>query len=170
MQQHNYRVDPRMVPPIIMSMSFGAFLIFMEGATQKGFLLFALLFPFYYLGAEVLARRIILNEDGITVQKLLRSVHMDWREISALDMVRTGRKVFLILQGGQSRPVLITNTIQPFEELLKKLTEQLADEKVSEAVRELAKEPPSKYGPLAQAWIVCLLLLGIIVGKLLGYG
>ena len=58
---------------------------------------------------------------------------MDWSEIEALDMVRTGRKVFLILQGGQSRPVLITNTIQPFEEFLKKLTEKLAEEKVSGA-------------------------------------
>ena len=36
MQHHIYRVDPRMIPPVIMSMSFGAFLIFMEGATQKG--------------------------------------------------------------------------------------------------------------------------------------
>lgn len=170
MRRHIYRVDPRMIPPVIMSMSFGAFLIFMEGPTQKGFLLFALLFPFYYLGAEILARKIILNENGITVQKFLRSVHMDWTEIEALEMVRTGRKVFLILQGRKGRPVLITNTIQPFEEFLKILTEQLAEEKVSGAVRELVKEPPSKYGPMAQAWIVCLLLLGIIVGKLLGYG
>jgi len=159
-----------MIPPVIMSMSFGAFLIFMEGATQKGLLLFALLLPFYYLGAEILARKIILNENGITVQKFLRSVHMDWSEIEALDVARTGRKVFLILQGGQTRPVLITNTIQPFENFLKRLTEKLAEEKVSDAVRELAKEPPSKYGPMAQAWIVCLLLIGIIVGKLLGYG
>jgi hypothetical protein len=170
MQRHIYQVDPRMIPPVIMSMSFGAFLIFMEGVTQKGFLLFALLFPFYYLGAEILARRIVINENGVTVRKFLRSVHISWSEIDALDVVRTGRKVFLILQGGQSRPVLITNTIQPFEELLRKLMEQLAEDKVSAAVRELAKDPPPKYGPLAQAWIVCLLLLGIIVGKLLGYG
>ena len=170
MQQHIYRVDPRMIPPVIMSMSLGAFLIFMEGATRKGCLLFALLFPFYYLGAEILARKIILNENGITVQKFLRSVHMDWSEIDVLDVVRTGRKVFLILQGAQSRPVLITNTIQPFVEFLKRLTEKLAEEKVSEAVRELVKNPPSKYGPMVQAWIVCLVLLGIIVGKLLGYG
>ncbi len=170
MEQHIYRVDPRMIPPVIMSMSFGAFLIVMEGATRNGFLLFGLLLPFYYLGAEILARKIILNESGITVQKFLRSVHMDWSEIDALDVVRTGKKVFLILQGGQSRPVLITNTIQPFEEFLKTLTEKLAEEKVSTAVRELVREPPSKYGPMVQAWIVCLVLLGIIVGKLLGYG
>ena len=170
MRRHIYRVDPRMIPPVIMSMSFGAFLILMEGASRKGLLVFALLIPFYYLGAEILARKIILSENGIIVQKFLRSVHMGWSEIEALDVVRTGRKVFLILQGGQSRPVLITNTIQPFEELLKSLVEQLGENKVSEAVKELLKEPPSKYGPLAQTWLVCLLLLGIIVVKLLGYG
>jgi len=165
MRRHIYRVDPRMILPVILSMLFGAFLILMEGASPKGLLLLAILFPFYYLGAEILARKIILSENGIIVQKFLRSVQMDWSEIEALDVVRTGRKVFLILQGGQSRPVLITNTIHPFDEILKRLVEQLGEDKVSESVKELLKEPRSKYGPLAQAWIVCLLLLGIIAGK-----
>jgi hypothetical protein len=170
MQNNIYRVDPRMIPPVIMSMFFGIFLIILEGATQRGFLLFALLLPFYYLGAEILARKIIIREQGITVQKFLRSAHMDWSEIDTLDVVRTGRKVFLILQGGQGRPALITNTIHHFDSLLKNLMEKLPEEKISEPVRELVREPQSKYGPMVHAWIVCLVLLGIITGKLLGYG
>ncbi len=170
MQNYIYRVDPRMIPPIIMSMLFGIFLIILEGATQRGFLSFALLAPFYYLGAEILARKIIISEHGITVQKFLRSAHMDWSEIEMLDMVRTGRKVFLILQGGQNRPVLITNTIHLFESLLQKIVEKLPEEKISEPVKDLIRERPSKYGPVIQTWIVCLVLLGIVVGKLLGYG
>ena len=159
-----------MIPPIIMSMLFGIFLIILEGATQRGFLSLALLAPFYYLGAEILARKIIVSEHGITVQKFLRSAHMDWSEIEMLDMVRTGRKVFLILQGGQNRPVLITNTIHLFESLLQKMVEKLPEEKISEPVKDLIRERPSKHGPVIQAWIVCLVLLGIVVGKLLGYG
>jgi hypothetical protein len=170
MQNYIYRVDPRMIPPIIMSMLFGIFLIILEGATQRGFLSFALLVPFYYLGAEILARKIIIREHGITVQKFLRSLHMDWSEIEMLDMVRTGRKVFLILQGGQNRPLLITNTIHGFESLLQKIVEKLPQERISEPVKDLIGERPSKYGPMIQAWIVCLVLLGIVVGKLLGYG
>jgi hypothetical protein len=170
MQNYIYRVDPRMIPPIIMSMILGIFLVILEGATQRGFLSFALLVPFYYLGAEILARKIIIREHGITVQKFLRSAHMDWSEIEMLDMVRTGRKVFLILQGGQSRPLLITNTIHRFDSLLQKIVEKLSKERISEPVNELVRERPSKYGPLIQAWVVCLVLLGIVAGKLLGYG
>jgi hypothetical protein len=170
MQNYIYRVDPRMIPPIIMSMLFGIFLIILEGATQRGFLSFALLVPFYYLGAEILARKIIISEHGITVQKFLRSAHMDWSEIEMLDMVQTGRKVFLILQGGQNRPLLITNTIYRFESLLQKIMEKLPKQRISEPVKDLRRERPSKYGPMIQAWIVCLVLLGIVVGKLLGYG
>ena len=170
MQNYIYRVDPRMIPPIIMSMLFGIFLIILEGATQRGFLSFVLLVPFYYLGAEILARKIIISEHGITVQKFLRSAHMDWSEIEMLDMVQTGRKVFLILQGEQNRPLLITNTIHRFESLLQKIMEKLPKQRISEPVKDLVRERPSKYGPMIQAWIVCLVLLGIVVGKLLGYG
>jgi hypothetical protein len=170
MQNYIYRVDPRMIPPIIMSMILGIFLVILEGATQRGFLSFALLVPFYYLGAEILARKIIIHEHGITVQKFLRSAHMDWSEIEMLDTVHTGRKVFLILQRGQSRPLLITNTIHRFDSLLQRIVEKLPKERISEPVNELVRERPSKYGPLIQAWVVCLVLLGIVVGKLLGYG
>ena len=170
MQQYVYRVDPRMIPPVVMTMGFGAFLIILEGATRRGFLVSAILLPFYYLGAEILARKIILSTDGVTVHKFLRSVHINWNELHGLDALRTGRKAFLILQCDQSGPVLITNTIRPFDNLLRELIEMLPAEKISEAARDLLEAPPSKYGPLIQAWIVCLLLLGIIVGKLLGYG
>ncbi len=170
MQNNIYRVDHRMIPPIIITMSFGVFLIVLEGPSQKGFLSFALLIPFYYLGAEILARKIIIHEQGITVRKLFRSAHMDWSEIEMLDMVQTGRKVFLILQGGQSRPLLITNTIHQFESLLQQLIEKLPQEKISQAVKDLTREPRSKYGPTVQAWIVCLVILAIVVGRLLGYG
>jgi hypothetical protein len=66
--------------------------------------------------------------------------------------------------------LLITNTIHRFDSLLQKIVEKLSKERISEPVNELVRERPSKYGPLIQAWVVCLVLLGIVAGKLLGYG
>jgi hypothetical protein len=170
MQSSYYRVDSRLIPPVIMAMGFGAFLFVLEGATKRGLLLFVVLAPFYYLGAEILARRIVLSSEGITVHKFLRSVHLGWREILSLDSFQSGSKLFIILQPDQGRPVLISNTIRPFNDLLGKLQEMVPAGKISETAREIFANPPSKHGPVLQAWLVCLVIAGVLAGRLLGYG
>jgi hypothetical protein len=170
MQSYYYRADSRLVPPVIITMGLGAFLLVLEGATKRGLLLFLVLAPFYYLGAEILARRIVLSSEGITVQKFLRSVHVGWREILSLDAFQSGSKLFIILQPDQGRPVLISNTIRPFNDLLGKLQEMVPAGKISETAREIFANPPSKNGPVLRAWLVCLVVAGVLAGRLLGYG
>ena len=43
-------------------------------------------------------------------------------------------------------------------------------EKISVAAGDLLADPPSKHGPLIQAWIVCFVLTALVIGKILGYG
>jgi len=150
-------------------MVFGLVLLALEGGTQTGFLLVALLLPFFYLGAEILARRITLDSRGLQISKLLRSVRIEWPDIKYLDAVKTGSKLFLILQWENGRPVLITNTIQPFQDLAQRILENVPGDKVSDYAREVIQDPPAKRGPMIQAWIVCLVLAAIVAGKLLGY-
>jgi hypothetical protein len=163
------RVDPRMIPPVVLSMGFGAFLVLLEGLTERGFLLALLLSPFFYLGAEILARRISIDPEGITVSKLLRSVRIQWSQITSLDAVQSRRKLFVILQPENGRPVLITNTIQPFADLTERLMTFIPREKISTSATELLANPPSKHGLVIQAWIVCLVLTALVLGQLLGY-
>jgi hypothetical protein len=169
MEMHRYRVDPRMIPPVILSMGFGAFLIFLEGLSQRGILLILLLSPFFYLGAEILARKIVFDSEGMTVAKFLRSVRVEWSELNSLDAIRSGSKLFVILQGREARPVVITNTIAPFKDLVDRLLEFVPPDKVAPSARELLANPPSKHGPLLQAWITCMVITGLVVGKILGY-
>lgn len=169
MQTAIYRVDPRMVPPVILAMAAGILLVGLEGITGRGPLLILLLAPFYYLGAEILARKVLLDDRGITVSKLLRSVRIEWPEIETLDAVRTGKKVFLILQAYDKRPVLVTNTLKPFHDLVDRLLDKIPEAKISSGVREIFAAAPSKHGPLIQAWIVCGVLVVLVVGKILGY-
>lgn len=170
MQPAVYTVDSRMVPPVVLAMGFGIVLLAMEGVTQRGGLLLAILAPFFYLGVEILARKISLDSKGLTVNKFLRSVNVIWSEIDSADAFRSGRKSFLILQRADGGPVLITNTIRPFGELVQRILDSLPSEKVSEAAREMAGDPAGKWGPLLQAWVICLMLGGTAVGRLLGYG
>jgi hypothetical protein len=169
MQTASYRVDPRIIPPVILAMAAGIVLVGLEGISGRGPLLILLLAPFYYLGAEILARRVSLDERGITVDKLLRSVRIEWPDIEALDAVRTGKKVFVILQTYGHRPALVSNTIVPFHDLVERLLDKIPETKVSSGAAEILAAAPSKHGPLFQAWIVCAVLVALAVGKILGY-
>jgi hypothetical protein len=170
MQETVYRVDQRMIPPVMLGMGLGIVLLMLEGLTQKGMLLLVALSPFFYLGVEILARRVRVDDQGVTVFKFLRSVRIEWPDVESFDAVKTGSKLFLILQGKRYRPVLITNTISPFGDLARQLLELVPQERIAQGTRELVADAPTKYGPLIQAWLFCLVLGAIVVGRTLGYG
>jgi hypothetical protein len=170
MQTSVFRVDTRMIPPVVLAMGLGIALLVLEGPSQRTLFLALLLSPFYYLGAEILVRRITIEADGITIRKLFRSVRLSWAEVERLDAVQSGSKIFIIIQGHAARPALITNTIRPFDELARKLMDSLPAEKISPSAAELLSHPPAKLGPLVQAWIICLVLGACVAGNLLGFG
>ena len=121
-----------------------------------------LLSPFFYLGAEILARKIAVDTTGITISKFLRSVHLEWSEIQSLDAVRSGSKLFLILQREEGGPVIITNTIRPFPDLVSSLVAAVPAEKISSPVHDLLTDAPAKFGPVIQAWLVCLVFIALV--------
>lgn len=169
MQPEVFRVDARMIPPVAMAIGFGAGLLLLEGTSQRGILLIIILAPFFYLGAEILARRISVDAHGMTVSKLMRQTRIDWQDVESLDAVKSGSKLFLIVQRNDGRSTFVTNTIRPFNDLTERIIAGVAPERVSESVRELLANPPSKHGPMIQAWLVCIVLGILVAGKILGY-
>ncbi len=169
MEKDCFRVDPKMSVPVILAIGAGVTLIFLEGATPKGFLLTIVLSPFFYLGAEILARKITFSDDGLVIDKFLRSVSLNWDEIQSVDAVQSGSKVFLILVHDKGRPVLITNTIQCFGSVAKRILDNVPADKTGERVREILADPPSKFSPLIQAWLVFLVLAGLVAGRYVGF-
>ncbi len=168
MERYEYRVDPRIAPPVVVSLALGAWLVILEGSSERGLLMILILLPFFYLGAEVLARKVSITSQGVTIRKLLRSVHMDWTELSTLDYVRSRNKLFLIFQTRDGKPTLITNTLSPFNDLAKKLLKFVPPDKITQGARDILEDPPAKNGPLIQAWIICIVLIALMVGKFFG--
>ncbi|MCX5871686.1 MAG: hypothetical protein NTY51_00380 [Deltaproteobacteria bacterium] len=167
MENRVYKVDSRMTPPIILAMISGIVLIFLNITKSNSYLFLFILAPFLYLGLEILARKITLDSNGVTVQKFLRSTHLDWPEIENVDGVRSGAKTFLILQSINARPVLITNTIDLFTDLVNTIIQRIPRDKVSDVAREIAQSAPKKLWPIIQAWLVCLIFGAVMVGKFL---
>ncbi len=87
-----------------------------------------------------------------------------------LETVRSGSKFFLIIQSLSHKTIIVTNTIQPFEELAANILKYLPANAVSESASQSLSSLPSKYGPVAQAWLVTLVLAAITAGKILGFG
>ncbi|MBI5569029.1 MAG: hypothetical protein HY914_03705, partial [Desulfomonile tiedjei] len=95
MQACLYRVDARMIPPVVVAMVCAVILLIMEGQTSRGLVLLLVLVPFFYLGIEILARKIHVDDHGITVSKFMRSVQLAWSEVESLDAVQSSSKLFL---------------------------------------------------------------------------
>lgn len=169
MQTMEFRVDPRMIPPVVMAMGFAAALIFMEGTSQRGIVLIIILAPLFYLGAEILARRISVDARGMSITKVMRSTRIDWTDVESVDAIKTGSKLFLIVQKNDGGSTFVTNTIRPFKELTDRIIEGVEKEKIADSVRELLADPPTKHGPMIQAWMVCVVLGGLAAAKILGY-
>ncbi|MGD9819615.1 MAG: hypothetical protein AB7V04_13085 [Desulfomonilaceae bacterium] len=165
-----FRVDLKILPPVVLAMLIGSWIILLERNTERFLLMLVLLTPFYYLGAEILARKIFLDSKGVTVKKLFRESKVSWGDISYVDSLKAGRKVFLIIESGSAKPILLTNTLGQFQNLVHSIIRQVSTDKVSESARDLVNETPKKYGPSIQAWAVALLLSAILIGKLMGYG
>ncbi len=169
MEQSVYTVDKRLKAPIIIAMVMGLALMVTEGAGKQGVLLFIILLPFYYLGAETLARSIVLDNQSITVNKFLRKVELPWTEIEEVDAVKSGAKAFLLLSSDNQRPVVIGNTLHPFREIVERIFEHMPPSKITAQARGLLTDAPTKYGPLVQAWAVCLVLTAMVLGRAAGY-
>ena len=169
MQPMQFRVDPKMIPPVVMAMGFGAALIFLEGTSRRGILLIVILAPLFYLGAEILARRISVDARGMSIFKLLRSTRIDWPDVDSVDAIKTGNKLFLIVQKRDGRASFVTNTIRPFKELTDRILQAVGPERIADSVREILANPPTKHGPMIQAWLVCIVLGILVAAKILGY-
>ncbi len=170
MESYDYRVAPQLIPPVVSAMGLGIFLLLLEARGDKAPLLLVILAPFFYLGVEILARRIAVDDTGLTIHKFLRSKRMQWSRIEYLGAVNARHKVFLILQDQGGETAMITNTVQSFKDLVHKIMERTPKDKIEENTAEILSAPPSKYGPTVQAWIVCFVFMGLLAGKFLGYG
>ncbi len=55
-----FRVDLRLLPPVVLAMLLGSWIMVLESHSDRLMFLIIILAPFYYLGAEILARKICL--------------------------------------------------------------------------------------------------------------
>jgi hypothetical protein len=170
METVTYRVSQALIPPVILAMGFGLYLLYLEAGGDKFLLMCIVLAPFFYLGVEILARRILIDDRGITVCKFLRSKRIEWSKVEHVDAVTARQKVFVILQDKNARTIIITNTIDSFKNLVDRILDHVEKYTIVPTAIEVLANPPAKRGPVIQAWLACIVIVGVVIAKLLGYG
>lgn len=167
MKKIEFKPHPWLLAPILPSMAAALILIYLEMNTDKGLLLVIILAPFFYLGLEVLFRRIEVDEKGLIIYKLLRKSELAWPEIQSLDAVRSGSKIFIIMQTNRSIPFIISNTINNFPELSRMILDRARETAIDQGAKEVLDRPVQNNRTVAQAWIAFTVIAGILMFRLI---
>ncbi len=167
MKKSEFKPHPWLLAPILPSMAAAAILIYLEINTDKGILLVIILAPFFYLGLEVLFRRIVLDDQGLVIYKLLRKSELAWPEAQSLDAVRSGNKIFIIIQTHRSIPFIISNTINRFPELVRMILDLAPETAIDAGAKEVLERPVQNNRTIAQAWIAFTVIVGILMFRLI---
>jgi hypothetical protein len=167
MTRVSFKPPKALIIPIVPAMAAGGALIILESNTDKGLLLALILAPFYYLGLEILFRRVGITDRGVTIHKFLRTSHVAWPEIRSLDAARTGNKIFIIIQTDAAIPMIISNTIDHFNELSGIILKNIPENKIDPSVHEILSDPGRNRGPIFQAWVVLAVVTGVLFFRLI---
>ncbi len=133
----------------------------------KIIILATFLLPATIIFAESFLRRVYIDESSIKVNKLLRSKQINYAELTAIDTIKVRKRVFVSLSS-EDDFMIISNSYNNFDLLIKELVDKVPAGIVSDETRELSTEPPKKCSDIFSAWLAVAVLLIIIYAQLRG--
>lgn len=141
--------------------------IVMQLPVAKILILGFLLVPTIILFAESSCRQVRLQRDGVQVKKLFRSKQIRYSDLTSIDTVRVRKRAFVSLSSEEDF-IILSNSYDHFDELLRRLLEKVSAEVVSDETRQLAENPPTKSSDVFSAWLAVVVLVLILYVQLGG--
>jgi hypothetical protein len=133
----------------------------------KTLILAALILPAILLFIESSRRRIIVAEDGVQIDKLLRSKKISFSEMTAIDTVLVRKRAFISLSS-ETDFIIFSNSYDNFGQLLKEMLAKAPESVISDETRQMATNPPEKSSDVFSAWVAVAVLTLIIYVQLRG--
>jgi len=133
----------------------------------KTIILAFIILPIAGFFLESAFRRSVINDEGITVFKLLRQKHLTFAEMTAMETVMVRKRVFLTLCVDEEF-VILSNAYAKFPELVRALLERVPANVVSDDTRKMAEDPPIKSTDIVSCWLAVALLAFILYTQLGG--
>ncbi len=141
--------------------------LFLQVPLAKTLILATLLLPAIYLFVESSLRRIIIADDGVQINKLLRNKKISFADMTAIDTVLVRKRAFISLSS-EADFIIFSNSYNNFGQLLKELLAKAPQAVISEETRQMAANPPEKSSDVFSAWLAVAVLVLIIYVQLRG--
>ncbi|MCK4501759.1 MAG: hypothetical protein KAU22_01915 [Desulfuromonadales bacterium] len=133
----------------------------------KIIILATFLLPATIIFAESFRRKVHIGTDAIKVNKLFRNKQISYSELTEVDTIKVRKRVFISLSS-ENDFIILSNSYDRFDQLIKQLVDKVPAAIVSEETRQLAEDPPRKCSDIFSAWLAVAVLVLIICAQLRG--
>lgn len=133
----------------------------------KTLILGFIMLPVAVLFIESFCRRTEVNDEKVTVFKLLRRKILKFSEITAVETVMVRKRAFLTLCAGDDF-LILSNAYSNFPALVDALLSRVPPGAVSEETKKMAAAPPAKSTDIVSCWLGVVLLAFILYIQLGG--
>ncbi len=120
-----------------------------------------LFFASLFAGLDMVKKEIIINDQGLKINKLFRSKEFSWTEITHLGVVVLKKKVYFLLTTTKGF-YIFSNLIENHVLLVRSLADRLGEEKVEVEVKNYLDHPLERLALIVMSWIA----VGIIVATI----
>ncbi len=122
--------------------------------------------PTLYIFLGSIRRKTIVGSDGVRIRKLFREKHLLWEDITNIDVLLVRKKVYLLLTTTKGFYAL-ANAHGNFPSLVRDITDHVDKEKIEASVQDVIENPVARISDVVSSWLVCIILLGVIVLKVI---
>jgi len=127
----------------------------------------AFILPAVALFIESSRRRIYIDDDGVQIDKPLRSKRINYSEMTAVETVLVRKRAFISVSS-ETDFIIFSNSYENFGALLKSLLTKAPEKVISDETRQMAENPPEKSSDVFSAWVAVAVLALIIYVQLRG--
>jgi len=136
------------------------------GSSPERIVLAIFLIPSLFVLCELWSRKVVLDAQGIRLEKFLREKDLRWHEITSVGALVLSSRSYLLLTTTKGL-VSISNAYENFPHLIQDIIEHIDQEKIEAEVRQQTNSPQVRRSEIFKFWIAALVMLALIILKLL---
>ncbi len=118
------------------------------------------------IGIEAAKRSIIVNADGLKINKFFRTKDFVWPEVTHLAVVNLRNKAYFLLTTTKGF-YFFSNMFENHALLIRSIVDKLEDEKVEIEVRNYLEHPVERHSLIILCWVIVAIIIAFIILKFL---
>jgi hypothetical protein len=118
-----------------------------------------------FIAIEAIRRKIVVNDEGLKIEKFFRTKEFAWMEITHLDIVNLRNKIYFLLTTTKGF-YFFSNLLENHALLISHLVDKLGNERVEMEVKNYLDHPVERRSLIVMCWFAVLISTVFIILKL----